>query len=197
MISAQNTIRPRPHTTYRSFVEAHIRQSIAQCYQCGKCTAGCPVAYTMELTPRRVIRALQLGLENELENSSTMWICLSCLTCSARCPREINIAGVMEALRLATIGKKPTPDQKKFRLFHDLFIMSFQFSGRAYELGLGMAYNVMSGQFLNMASIIPGMLRRGKLAFLPHKSRGSETQHIFQRLEGQNKAMNQAEAGTK
>src|SRR5208283_557336 len=139
MISAQNTIRPRPHTTYRSFVEAHIGQSISQCYQCGKCTAGCPVAYTMDLTPRRVIRALQLGMESELENSAAMWICLSCLTCSARCPREIDIAGVMEALRLATIGKKPAPSQKKFRLFHELFIMSFQFSGRAYELGLGIA----------------------------------------------------------
>jgi len=195
MIPTQNTIRPRPHTAYRSFVEAHIGQSISQCYQCGKCTAGCPVAYTMELTPRRVIRALQLGLDNELENSATMWICLSCLTCSARCPREIDIAGVMEALRLATINKKPVPSQRKFRLFHELFLMSFQFSGRAYELGLGMAYNVMSGHLLNMASIIPGMIRRGKVAFLPHRSRGSETQKIFQRLEAQKKSGMQAKAG--
>ncbi len=195
MISTQNTIRPQPRTTYRSFVEAHIKQSISQCYQCGKCTAGCPVAYTMEFTPRRVIRALQLGLDNELENSATMWICLSCLTCSARCPREIDIAGVMEALRLATINKKPVPSQRKFRLFHELFLMSFQFSGRAYELGLGMAYNVMSGHLLNMASIIPGMIRRGKVAFLPHKSRGSETQKIFQRLEAQKKSGMQAKAG--
>jgi len=194
MISAQEAIKPRPKTEYRSFVEAHIRQSLSRCYQCGKCTAGCPVAYTMELTPRRVIRALQLGLETELESSSTMWLCLSCLTCSARCPREINIAGIMEALRLATIAKKSVPSQKKFKLFHELFIVSFQFSGRAYELGLGMAYNVLSGHLLNMASIIPGMLRRGKVAFLPHRSRGSETQYIFQRMEAQKKAGNKMEA---
>ncbi|MGA9049318.1 MAG: 4Fe-4S dicluster domain-containing protein [Dehalococcoidia bacterium] len=197
MMSAVSVVKPQPDSKFRSFVEAHIGQSVSQCYQCGKCTAGCPVAYTMDLTPRRVIRALQLGMETELENSASMWICLNCLTCSARCPREIDIAGIMEALRLATVSRKPVSSQRKFRLFHDLFLTSFQFTGRVYELGLGMAYNVTSGSLLNMSSIIPGMLRRGKVAFMPHRSRGSETQHIFRRLEAQKKSMNQAEAGTK
>ncbi|MGA2368214.1 MAG: 4Fe-4S dicluster domain-containing protein [Dehalococcoidia bacterium] len=197
MISAVSVIKPQPDTKFRSFVEAHIGQSISQCYQCGKCTAGCPVAYTMDLTPRRVIRALQLGMENELENSSSMWICLSCLTCSARCPREIDIAGVMEALRLATAGNKPSPSQKKFRLFHELFIMSFQFSGRAYELGLGVAYNVLSGHLLNMVSIIPGMLRRGKLACLPHRGQGSDIQGIFNRVDALKRKNNEQTQSSK
>jgi heterodisulfide reductase subunit C len=176
-------IRPQRDSEFRNFVEAHIRQNVSACYQCGKCTAGCPVAYTMDLTPRRIMRALQLGIDDEIQKSSAMWICLSCLICSARCPREINITGVMEALRLATSSRKPVRSQKKFRLFHELFITSFQFSGRAYELGLGMAYNLLSGQFLNMASIIPGLLRRGKIAFLPHVNQGAELQNIFRRTE--------------
>jgi len=136
-------------------------------------------------------------MENELENSSSMWICLSCLTCSARCPREIDIAGVMEALRLATAGNKPSPSQKKFRLFHELFIMSFQFSGRAYELGLGVAYNVLSGHLLNMVSIIPGMLRRGKLACLPHRGQGSDIQGIFNRVDALKRKNNEQTQSSK
>ena len=129
-MTSYNIVKPRHDTELRSFVETHIKQSISRCYQCGKCTSGCPVAYTMDLTPRQVIRALQLGLEDELKRSSTMWTCLSCLTCSARCPREIDISGIMEALRLASAKDKTYPGQRRFKLFHNLFIRSFKYTGR-------------------------------------------------------------------
>jgi heterodisulfide reductase subunit C2 len=186
-MSSSLVVRPGLKGALRSFVEAHINQNISRCYQCGKCTSGCPAAYAMDITPRRVLRALQLGLETELEQSATMWICLTCQTCTARCPREIDVAGVMEALRLAARRRQPLPSQRRFRLFHELFIASFQFSGKAYELGLGMAYNLLSGQLLNMASVLPGLLRRGKIAFIPHVD-GSRTQRIFRRVEALQKA---------
>jgi heterodisulfide reductase subunit C len=184
-----NVVKPRRDTELRSFVEAHIKQSVSRCYQCGKCTSGCPVAYTMDLTPRQVMRALQLGIDDELMKSSTMWTCLSCLTCSARCPREIDISGVMEALRLATTREKVVPAQKNFRLFHSLFMRSFQFTGRVYELGLGAAYNLLSGNLLNQADILPGMLARGKMPIFPHVTRnGKELQEVFKRAAALKKA---------
>ena len=192
-----NVVKPRRETELRSFVESHIKQSIGRCYQCGKCTSGCPVAYTMDLTPRQVMRALQLGLDDELLKSSTMWTCLSCLTCSARCPREIDISGVMEALRLASTKGKVMPAQKDSRLFHRLFIRSFQYTGRVYEFGWGAGYNLLSGHMLNQANILPGMLARGKMPIFPHMTNSKEVQEVFKRVEALKKEATVSERESK
>lgn len=189
---AVNTIRPKTGGELRGFVEAYSHQKIARCYQCGKCTAGCPVAYTMDLTPRQVMRALQLGIEDELKRSSTMWICFYCITCSARCPREIDIARVMEALRLATGKEKVTAAQKNIKLFHELFLRSVKYWGRAYELGLALTYNLLSKHPLARIELGPGMLFKGKLALLPHLVRtASEIRVIFARIESLKKETSQ------
>jgi heterodisulfide reductase subunit C len=75
------------------------------CYQCGMCSAGCPIAFAMDLLPRQIIRLLQLGLEEDIAKSRTIWLCTSCLTCSVRCPRGLDLAKVMEALRLISLRK--------------------------------------------------------------------------------------------
>ncbi len=79
--------------------------NLLSCYQCGKCSAGCPSASSMDLIPSQVIKLAQLGLENRLEDSNTVWVCASCYTCSVRCPRGVDVAKVMEALRQITLRK--------------------------------------------------------------------------------------------
>ncbi|MGQ9604397.1 MAG: 4Fe-4S dicluster domain-containing protein [bacterium] len=80
-------------------------QNVLNCYQCGRCSAGCPLTFAMRLLPNQVIRLVQLGLEEEALSSNTPWICASCLTCYARCPRGVDLGRVMEALR--TIRLRP------------------------------------------------------------------------------------------
>ncbi|MFQ6057515.1 MAG: 4Fe-4S dicluster domain-containing protein [Anaerolineae bacterium] len=79
-------------------VEEISGQDLLACNQCGKCSAGCPVAFAMDLLPSQVIRFAQLGLEEALE-SQTIWLCASCLTCISRCPKGVELPRVMEALR--------------------------------------------------------------------------------------------------
>ena len=74
-------------------------QNLLACYQCGKCSAGCPVVAQMDILPNQIIRFAQLGLEDDLLASKAIWICASCMTCNVRCPKGINIAEVIEALR--------------------------------------------------------------------------------------------------
>ena len=80
-------------------VEALSKQDLLACYQCGKCSAGCPMAKYMDILPSKVIRFAQLGLEAELLKSESIWMCVSCLTCNSRCPKGVRIAQVFEALR--------------------------------------------------------------------------------------------------
>ena len=80
-------------------VEEASGQNVLACYQCGKCSAGCPVAGAMDLLPNQVIRLVQLGLVEEALTSQTIWYCAACLTCAARCPKGVDLPRVMEALR--------------------------------------------------------------------------------------------------
>lgn len=80
-------------------------QNLLSCYQCGKCSAGCPAISEMDILPNQVIRLAQLGLEEELLSSKSIWVCASCLTCNVRCPKGVNIAEVMEALRQIILRK--------------------------------------------------------------------------------------------
>lgn len=84
-------------------VEEISGQNILACYQCGKCSAGCPSVIQMDLLPSQIIRFVQLGLPEKIESSNTMWLCAACNTCAVRCPRGVDLAKIMEAVRQLTL----------------------------------------------------------------------------------------------
>ena len=75
-------------------------ENLAKCYQCGKCSSGCPSADRMDNIPSQFIKLLQLGMDEKVKKSNTPWVCLTCFICSVRCPKGIDIARIMEAGRL-------------------------------------------------------------------------------------------------
>jgi heterodisulfide reductase subunit C2 len=80
-------------------------QKLMSCYQCGKCSAGCPGVSQMDILPNQIIRYAQLGLKEVLLESRSIWICASCMTCNTRCPKGINVAEVIEAIRQHLLRK--------------------------------------------------------------------------------------------
>ena len=91
--------RGRVENPFVAKVERLAGQDLLACYQCGKCSAGCPMAKHMDIPPNQMIRFAQLGMEEELLSSNAIWMCVSCLTCNSRCPKGVRIAEVIEALR--------------------------------------------------------------------------------------------------
>lgn len=87
-------------------IEEYSGQDLLACYQCGKCSAGCPAAFAMDMLPSQIIRLIQLGQIQEVLDSSTIWFCAACQTCYARCPKGVDLSRIMEALRDIALQEK-------------------------------------------------------------------------------------------
>ncbi len=150
------------------------------CYQCGKCSAGCPAAEFMDLMPRQVMRAVQLGQAELALRSSTIWLCASCQTCSARCPMELDVARVMDVLRQMARSQGVQPAQKGVVLGYDLFLESVKRLGRLYEVGLVAGVNLGTLHPLaNVFDVGLPMFLKGKLNMVPGWSGSGDVKRIF------------------
>ena len=141
------------------------------CYQCGKCTAGCPMAHGMDLMPREVIRYLQLGAIDVVLEAKTPWICAQCVVCSSRCPQNVDICSVMRAVRQASkrAGNRPVPEAD---IFDDEFIANVRAHGVSNEQYLAAAYNIKSGHFMQDMGNATRMLKRGMVGVAMHSIEG-------------------------
>jgi heterodisulfide reductase subunit C len=79
-------------------VETISGQNLSLCYQCGKCSATCPLAAQMDIMPHQIVRYLQLGLE-EVIDAKSYWLCATCFSCETQCPRGMDVSKICEALR--------------------------------------------------------------------------------------------------
>ncbi|MEW6040847.1 MAG: 4Fe-4S dicluster domain-containing protein, partial [Elusimicrobiota bacterium] len=149
-------------------IEAESKTQIFHCYQCGKCSAGCPVAYQMDYLPNQIIRMIQLGMDRTVLSSNTIWLCASCFTCSVRCPRKIEIAEVMDVLRRIAYRRNILPEKyTDILLFNKLFLRNIELFGRLYEFGLIGMFNVLSGNFFKDLILAPKMFLKGKINIFP------------------------------
>ena len=123
-------------TGLKPLVEEMSGVSLDTCYQCRKCSAGCPVAGVAESAPSEVIRRLHLGAADELLESKLVWMCLSCETCYGRCPMQINFAAVIDALRSLSIARGVKAPQGNMPLFNRMFLENVRIFGRSYDLSM-------------------------------------------------------------
>jgi heterodisulfide reductase subunit C len=144
---------------------------VSHCYQCGKCSAGCPLSEEMDYPPSYIMRMLQTGdpvLEEKILRSFSIWVCLTCEMCFARCPMSIDIPKMMDYLRQRSLAeKKVHPEAKKILAFHKSFLNSIRLTGRLYEIGLLMDYKARTMKVMQDMSLAPKMLSRGKLNIIP------------------------------
>jgi heterodisulfide reductase subunit C len=160
-----------------SHVDFHV------CYQCQKCTNGCPVTFAMDYGPHEIIRMIQLGLADEIRRANTVWVCASCETCFTRCPQQIDIPKLMDHIKQRIVGQGDKPAEGVVAAFHEAFLDNIKRFGRINETALMAAFQLKSakaGKGLDPKEAIRNMklglamLKRGRLGLVPKKTGGKQ-----------------------
>jgi heterodisulfide reductase subunit C len=164
MVKADNLRRSlAAEVTERSGTELN------RCYQCGSCGNGCPFVQAMDYTPNQVIRLVQFGLRQEALTCKTIWVCVGCHTCSSQCPMSIDIAAVMDTLRLMAVEEGVAVGKPNIIDFHEEVLRSLEKYGRAHKLGIMLGYKRQTGRWLKDLDLGLKMLAKRKLDLIPSR----------------------------
>jgi len=150
------------------------------CFQCRKCTSGCPVTFAMDLYPDEVIRLVIMGQGEKVLACNTIWVCSGCETCTTRCPNEVKIAELMDRLKEMAVERKIPSPRPGVLVLHQTFLNNIRKHGRMFESTLLPVYLLRSGEWARKirdgswpaeAKLGWKMFRRKRMPLLPKKFR--------------------------
>lgn len=136
---------------------------LRRCIQCGTCTASCPAAPAMDISPRRMWRMVQLGLTDEVLRSKTMWLCSLCYQCQVRCPRGIPLTDTITRLKEMAIEQRIAASRDSvgfYRTFVDIVRRYGRMREMEFMVRFFLATNPLSA--LGFAGLGLTLVSRGK-----------------------------------
>jgi len=155
-------------------VMARSGTNLKACYQCRACGNGCPFIKAMDYTPNQVLRLLQFGMRQEALTCKTIWVCVGCHTCSSQCPMGIDIAAMMDTLRLMAVGEGVPIGKPNIIGFHEEVLRSLEKYGRAHKLGIMLGYKRQTGGWFKDLDVGLKMLAKRKLELFPYRVKATE-----------------------
>jgi len=168
-------------TDLAQYIQEECGENVYLCYQCRKCTAGCPVAEHFDLAPNQILRAAQFGQKELILRSKTIWLCAACEACATRCPQGVDITRIMDVFKIMAQREGVKPKVRPVPIFYQAGLRNIRLFGRMYELGLmGELYlrRLLAGEldlrqfFLRDLPLALKMVAKGKLKLLPARPSG-------------------------
>ncbi len=162
----------------------HAGHLLSTCIQCGTCTASCPSASAMDISPRKMWRMVQLGFVDEVLHSKTMWLCSICYQCQVRCPRGIPLTEAIAKLKQLAIQHQ-VKQWRASTTFYVAFADVMRRYGRMRETEFMARYFLSNNPLdaLGYASMGLTLLRRGKLRpEIPSLRGGGKLARLFDRV---------------
>jgi heterodisulfide reductase subunit C len=163
-------------------VKAASGASPMSCYQCAKCSSGCSVANRGDLKPHELVRLVQTNQRASVLSSRFIWECTSCHTCVTRCPQQVDIPAMNDALRALSLGEGMAVAGTAVPVFNEVFLQNVRKRGRVHELGLMAGFKLRSRRLFDDLDKAPAMLAKGKLPLLGSRVGGkSQRKELFRR----------------
>lgn len=158
-------VKPDKEFTKKICEESGV--DVSACYQCMKCSAGCPVSEIADSTPAHILRKVLLGMKDELMQGDFMWLCVGCETCKTRCPQDISTRAVVDALKKMAYDENVEPKEKNVALLYQHFLNIVRARGRINEPLLMMYYKLGSKDYMGDMDLGMEMIKKGKMGVNP------------------------------
>jgi len=161
-----------------------VRSMVNACIQCGTCTASCPNALEMDLTPRRMWRLVIMGRLADVMVSRTFILCSDCYTCTLRCPRGLPLTAAMEALKGIAFARREARHRSS-RRFYEQFMETVRRHGRIREMAFMTRYfTAMKNPLapLRFAPLGLKLMGKGKLEMGFGKSAATPLDALFEKV---------------
>ncbi|MGA7617093.1 MAG: 4Fe-4S dicluster domain-containing protein [Thermoanaerobaculia bacterium] len=163
---------------------AHLDKVAADaCFQCNRCTAGCPLFAAMDLSPAQMVHHLLLGEWEPVVESDAIWACVHCETCTARCPQQVDVSGLLHAARVAAWQAGRLPRDKTIATYFASFVENLYLYGRSAELPLTLIWKLKSEDYLRDMLLGIRLLSRGKLALFGLPKGGATYRRLYDRVK--------------
>lgn len=162
-----------------SEIEALSGQNTNLCFQCSKCSAGCPMADKMDLKPAQVMHSIRLGRKEEVLNSSAIWLCVGCETCSARCPQGVEPAAAINAARLMAMKLGVPPKVKEVEIYYRGFVDNMRLNGKIHDASVAGITQLLTGQMMENLPLAWQLFLRGRVKLPPLPLGGGRFRKIY------------------
>jgi heterodisulfide reductase subunit C len=161
--------------------------NIRACIQCGICSGSCPSAEVMEFVPRKVIAMVRAGMREEVLRTSSMWRCLSCYLCTARCPRDVKPTDILHAIETIAIREGKASKETSTPIMYQAFANSIKSKGRVHEFGFTVNYYLRTmpellSHPINTAKKLPlalNLIRHGRMPLSAKRTKGADQLKII------------------
>ena len=168
-------------TSFAAEVSQKSGVNIDLCWHCQSCAGGCPFVRAMDYPPNQVIRFAQLGQQQQALESSGIWICVGCNTCSIQCPNAIDIPAVNDALRQMAMERKVVVAEPNILHFHQAVLQSIERYGRTHKLEVMLRYKIKKQDWFADMAVGLKMFAKRKLELLPSRSTNmGDIRRLFQ-----------------
>lgn len=159
-------------------IQQDVGVNVNLCYQCSKCSAGCPMSFAMDYPPAQLMHAIRLGITDLVFHSKTMWMCASCETCTTRCPQEVDIAKVMDACKIMALKQNVKPAIPRVHTFNNAVLRNIKWFGRVYELAAITDVKMRSFEFSKDVDLGIQLVFKGKFKLFPSLSLGRSASSV-------------------
>ena len=172
---------PSPTSQFADQLDEISGVDLNVCYQCRKCYSGCPVAFEMDYSPVQLLHAARLGLKELVLTSKSIWLCSACETCVTRCPQEVDIVKVMDAMRRQALAGKYKIPLPEVASFFQVSLTNIRLFGRMYEVGLIAHLKLATMDLTRDLRLGLNLLKKQKLALLPSFKSIGRANRLFTR----------------
>ena len=175
--------------TFAQQIETISGQNSNLCFQCSKCSAGCQLFHQMDLKPAQIMHSIRLGNEDAVLNSRSIWLCVGCETCSARCPQHVEPAAAMTAARVLALRKGIQPSVKEVSIYYKGFVDNMRLNGKIHDASVAGITQLLTGQIRDNLSLAWKLFVRGRVRLPPLPIRGRQFRRIHRRATARERAV--------